>query len=42
MSCSQAIIVPLADALGKFWSGIKVRTQILPESLEKEKDILLV
>lgn len=42
MSCAQAVLVPISEAFGAFWSGIKVRTQTLPEGPDKKQDILLV
>ncbi|KAK5639083.1 hypothetical protein RI129_011575 [Pyrocoelia pectoralis] len=41
-SCTQAFIAPICDAMGRFWSGIKVRTQTQMYKEETdERDVLL-
>lgn len=42
LACAEGIIIPISKALSHFWSGFKIRTQILPEGPDRKDDILIV
>ncbi|XP_026471885.1 caveolin-3-like [Ctenocephalides felis] len=41
-SCAQAVVAPCTEALGYFWSKVKVRHHTLPDGPDHVQDVLIL